>query len=57
MIDHIKSLLENTQALDRMKQCLECKDFNKTTTVCRQCGCLMCMKVLIPNASCPLKKW
>jgi Family of unknown function (DUF6171) len=42
---------------DRMNICNSCDRFIKSTTQCKECGCIMKMKTSIPHASCPLGKW
>lgn len=41
----------------RLDICKECPRFIKTTTQCKECGCIMRLKTKLPNASCPLGKW
>jgi hypothetical protein len=37
--------------------CKACEHFNNTLYICKQCGCLMKMKVKLENSSCPINKW
>jgi hypothetical protein len=41
----------------RMDICRQCDRFIKTTTQCKECGCIMKLKTKLPHASCPLGKW
>lgn len=42
---------------ERLSICKECPFFNKLTTQCDKCGCIMIMKTLIADANCPIGKW
>lgn len=53
----IKPILENSRASVRFNTCLSCPSFNYPTNQCKECGCLMFAKVLVPKAECPLDKW
>jgi hypothetical protein len=44
-------------AKERMLICIDCDKYNKTTTQCSECGCIMLIKTILANSSCPLKKW
>ena len=61
MIDQLKAklqfLLDNPQATKRLAACVQCDQFIKPTGQCQECACIMRVKVLIPSATCPLKKW
>ena len=37
--------------------CLSCDKFINLTKQCRECGCIMPVKVKLQNAQCPLEKW
>jgi len=41
----------------RLSICETCPSFIKTTTQCKECGCIMRLKTKLPNASCPIGKW
>lgn len=41
----------------RLEICKNCEFFNKITTQCNQCGCIMSIKSLLPDAKCPKGKW
>ena len=41
----------------RYSMCNDCPEFIKLTTQCKQCGCVMKMKVKIKEAVCPIGKW
>lgn len=47
----------NEQAKSRMEFCEVCDKFNKSQRKCLMCGCYMDLKVFIPDAQCPIKKW
>lgn len=47
----------NKLKLKRLAICKDCEFFVEETSKCRQCGCFMQYKALIPSASCPLNKW
>ena len=42
---------------ERMKICEQCPSFQSTLKLCKECGCLMAIKVLFKGTSCPLGKW
>lgn len=52
-IGRVESLISEK----RLKICFECPKFIKSTTTCKECGCIMKLKTKLPNASCPLHKW
>lgn len=52
-IVHINETMKN----DRMSICNSCDRFIKSTTQCKECGCIMKIKTSLPHASCPLGKW
>jgi hypothetical protein len=41
----------------RYSMCSDCPEFIKLTTQCKQCGCIMKMKVKLKAAVCPIGKW
>jgi hypothetical protein len=41
----------------RMQVCTGCKSFKKQIKVCKECGCFMPLKTMLPNAECPIGKW
>lgn len=41
----------------RYSLCQECPEFIKLTSQCKQCGCVMKMKVKLKHAACPIGKW
>lgn len=49
--------VETEIAAERLAICRECPMYNSTTHLCSECGCIMNVKVKLPNASCPLHKW
>jgi hypothetical protein len=44
-------------ARSRLDVCEECPELIGLTKQCKQCGCLMPLKVKLKNAECPLGKW
>ena len=52
--------IENTseeEASSRYTVCLECPKLIKVTKQCKECGCIMSLKVKLKRATCPLGKW
>lgn len=41
----------------RLEICNACPEFNKVTTQCNKCGCIMSIKTIIKKTECPLGKW
>lgn len=41
----------------RLEICNSCDFFNKQTSECSRCGCIMSIKTNLPEASCPIGKW
>lgn len=41
----------------RLDICKGCEHFNKITTQCNKCGCIMSLKTLFPENKCPIGKW
>jgi len=41
----------------RLDICRSCPEFNKITTQCNRCGCIMSMKTTLKNSECPIGKW
>jgi len=44
-------------ANSRLAICIECPRYRKRIKQCKECGCIMTAKVVLPNAFCPLGKW
>jgi hypothetical protein len=44
-------------AKKRLDICYGCDRLIKSTHQCKECGCIMNLKVKLPHASCPLGKW
>jgi hypothetical protein len=42
---------------NRLLICQECPELLNITKQCKQCGCVMPLKVKLKNATCPLEKW
>lgn len=49
--------VEGEVAENRFEICKACPEYIKSTHQCKECGCIMNLKVKLPNASCPLGKW
>jgi hypothetical protein len=49
--------VETEIAETRLDICRGCDRFIKSTSQCKECGCIMKLKAKLPNASCPLHKW
>ena len=47
---------ENIQK-NRLDICLSCDRLFNLTKQCKECGCVMPMKVKLKDASCPIGKW
>jgi hypothetical protein len=41
----------------RLDICNSCKEFIKSTTQCKKCGCFMKVKTRLSHSKCPLNKW
>lgn len=41
----------------RWELCQNCESFKHETKQCKECGCFMFIKILLPPATCPLNKW
>jgi len=52
-IEHVTESI----AKDRLDICKECPMYIKSTHQCKECGCIMNLKVKLPHAQCPLDKW
>ena len=52
---NLKELQQKGQ--ERFDICKICPEFFAPTAQCKQCGCFMKIKVLIPNQKCPLNNW
>jgi len=48
---------DNLESSKRLEICESCDKFISATKQCRECGCIMPMKVKLANAKCPLNKW
>ncbi len=44
-------------AKNRLTICEECDRLTKVTKQCKECGCIMPLKVKLKKATCPLSKW
>jgi len=41
----------------RLAICRECPSYVESTSMCKECGCIMKIKAMLPCSECPLKKW
>lgn len=58
MNNKIKFLDEyGRNSVEKMKICIQCDKFKKSTKQCSVCGCFMPVKVIMPGMHCPEKKW
>ena len=57
ILKEIQEYLDNPISLERLGHCSQCPSFQTNVMLCKECGCLMKLKVLIPDAKCPLGKW
>jgi len=46
-------------AEERLEVCKSCFFLQKTFNVylCKKCGCFLELKIKVPSAECPMKKW
>jgi hypothetical protein len=47
----------DSEANARFDICLDCDELIRLTKQCKQCGCVMPLKVKLKKAECPLGKW
>ena len=52
-----KLFAEDPVAKERYSICRLCDKFNKLTTQCKECSCIMLLKTKIQSARCPINKW
>lgn len=57
IVKEIKQYLTNPKSLERLGVCSTCPSLIKETLVCKECGCNMKIKVLVPLMKCPKGKW
>jgi hypothetical protein len=57
VIDPRVQKVEKEESERRYAICLECPRLIKSTRQCRECGCIMPMKVTLEGAVCPIGKW
>ena len=50
-------LVEKEVADKRYEICKSCDRFAKFTTQCKECGCVLLLKIIVPSFKCPLGKW
>lgn len=43
--------------LERAGHCQKCEWYVRSSKQCRQCGCLINLKVIVANEECPVGKW
>lgn len=49
--------VEEVVAEQRLSICKACPEYIKATHQCKECGCIMNLKVKLPHAQCPFDKW
>ena len=49
--------VDDTTESVRMSHCMSCPEFISMTKQCKQCGCIMPLKVKLEAAKCPLGHW
>lgn len=49
--------IDKNIAQNRYNLCKQCEYFNSTITTCKQCGCIMKIKVKLKDSNCPINKW
>ena len=54
---HKANYVNDSVAHERLSICTGCPEFIKITGQCKQCGCIMKLKTLLKQATCPLNKW
>jgi hypothetical protein len=42
---------------ERYNICQSCDSFNKLTTQCKECNCIMLLKTKLQSSKCPINKW
>lgn len=59
MIDNVKEkiMVPEEIRVQRWEICASCDKLYKPTNSCKLCGCFMKLKVTLPFAECPIKKW
>lgn len=56
-LERITDYLQYPKSLERLGVCSTCPSLEQNTLTCRQCGCNMKIKVLVPLMKCPINKW
>lgn len=49
--------LKKEEAQARFNICVKCPNFEKTTTLCKECFCIMKIKCKLKSTKCPINKW
>jgi hypothetical protein len=57
VIDPRVERVDKTESDRRYAVCQSCPRLIKATKQCRECGCVMPLKVTLKDAVCPLDKW
>ena len=52
-----KIFVEKSVAQTRYDQCKICENFSKITSMCKECHCIMKLKVTLKESKCPIDKW
>jgi hypothetical protein len=58
-IDDVMAIFQPPKgfAKKRMDICGTCDEYRAAQKRCRKCGCIVPLKVKIPNTGCPIRKW
>jgi len=54
---NISMLASMKDRLSRAKICHECEFYTRFTKQCKECGCLINLKISFSQTSCPVGKW
>lgn len=53
----LPKFVDKQKAQERYNICKSCEFFNTSLYTCKQCGCLMKLKVKFAGQKCPVDKW
>jgi len=51
------ALADNETVLYRISECYKCDEFIRESSLCRQSGCQISIKVKVSNSTCPIGIW
>jgi len=57
ILSHNVEKVSEEEAEARLNTCINCDRLIQITKQCKECGCIMAVKVKLKNATCPLNKW